>query len=185
MSDHTELAVLDTESGITVQNRVKLCTDFASMRTLIESGVSCADVAKAFKVNVSLVKRQAKKEGWLTPAAVGRMRRELARKSADVYRKTGKAADVSAIKAQIWEDRGEALKEQTYEIVKAALDGVTPEQARKLIKNPLGLAHITTVARQITGEEAKEASNGPQMAVNISLLRSSAPVPVTAETIDV
>ena len=80
MSDQAELAVLDTESGITVQNRVKLCTDFASMRTLVESGVSCADVAKAFKVNVSLVKRQAKKEGWLTPAAVGRMRRELARK---------------------------------------------------------------------------------------------------------
>lgn len=184
MSDESALPVLDVEGGITVQNRVRLSTDFASMRTLIESGVSAADCAKAFKVDVSLVKRQAKKEGWLTPAAVGRMRRELAQKSAEVYRKTGKAADVSTIKAQIWEDRGEALKEKTFEIVRAALDGMTEEKARKLIQNPLGLAHITTVARQITGEEAAEAQKGPQVAVNVAFLRSSAPIPI-ADAVDV
>lgn len=174
------LPELDTTTGITVQGRVKLCTDFDSMRTLVESGMRVADVAKAFKVDVSLVKRKAKELGWLTPAAVGKMRKELAKKAEDTYRKTGKAADINAIKAEIWEDRGEALKEQTYEIVKAALEGVTPEKARKLIQNPLGLAHITTVVRQITGEEAREEDKRPALAVNIGLLRSSAPVPIQA-----
>jgi two-component sensor histidine kinase len=77
------------------------------------------------------------------------------------------------VKAQIWDERGDMLKEKTYEIVRAALDGVTPEAARRLIKNPLGLSHITTVVRQITGEEAKEAQEGTKVALNIGLLRSS------------
>lgn len=185
MQEPEALPILDVEGGITVQNRVRLSTDFASMRTLIESGVSCADTAKAFKVDVSLVKRQARKEGWLTPAAVGKMRRELAQKSAEVYRKTGKAADVSTIKAQIWEDRGEKLRERTFEIVSAALNGVSDEFASKMIRNPKGLLEVVTATRLVTGETAAEATNGPQIAVNVGFLRSSQPVPVTTDVVDV
>lgn len=183
--EDTELPVLDTESGITVQNRVRLSTDFASMRTLVESGMPMNEVGRAFKVSPALVKRQAKLEGWMTPAAVGKMRRELARKQAEVYQRTGKAANVTEMKAKIWEERGEELKEKTFEIVRAALEGVSEESAKKLIKNPLGLMHITTVARQITGEEATEAAKGPQIAVNLAFLRSSQPVPVTADAVEV
>lgn len=181
----TVLSTLELENGISVQAGVRLGVDVAAMRTLVESGVAVKEVAKLFKLDVSYVKRRAKEEHWLTPAVVGKMRREIAQKQESIYKRTGKAANVCELKAQVWEDRGERLKEKTFEIVQAALEGVTPEKARKLIQNPLGLQHVTNVARQITGEEASEAAKGPQVAVNIGFLRSAQPVPVAADAVDV
>lgn len=172
------LTTLATPSGIQVSTKVRLKTDHEAMKSLVESGVPIAEVARQFKVSDQLVRRAAKDGGWLTPAVVGKMRRELEKKQAKVYRDTGVAADVATLKAQIWEERGEALNEKIYEIVKSAVEGITPEKARKLIQNPLGLAHMTTVARQITGQEKREAAEQPRLAVNIGLLGGVSPVPL-------
>ena len=172
------LTTLETPSGIVVNTRVKLRTDKEAMRSLIESGVPFKDVAAQFKVKEAFVRKEAKNGGWLTPAVVGKMRRELEKKQSKAYRDTGAAADVATLKAQIWDERGEALNEKIYEIVREAVEGLTPERARRLIQNPLGLAHITTVVRQITGQERREAQEQPRLAVNIGLLGGSGPVAI-------
>lgn len=164
---------LELPNGLKVNGSTKLCTDWAGMRSLYESGMSAKDIADHYKVTRQAVQQQARKEEWVSPTKINKLRREIEAKQRAVWKRSGKATDVAAVKAAIWDERGEHLKEKTYEIVKAALDGVTPDAAKRLIKNPLGLAHITTVARQITGEEAKEAQEGTKVAVNIGLLRSS------------
>jgi two-component sensor histidine kinase len=131
------------------------------------------DIAEHYKVSPQHVRQQARREDWVSPTKVNQLRREIEAKQRAIWKRSGKATDVAAVKAQIWDERGDMLKEKTYEIVKAALEGVTPAQAKNLIRNPLGLSHITTVVRQITGEEAKEAQEGTKVAVNIGLLRSS------------
>lgn len=167
-----EMITLELPNGVKVNGTTNLCTDWQGMRTLYESGMSVKDIAKAYKVSHALIMRQARAEEWLSPTKINKLRREIEAKQRAVWKRSGKAADVAQIKAQIWDDRAESLKEKTYEIVKAALEGVSPEQAKHLIRNPLGLAHITTVVRQITGEEQKAAEAGPKLAVNIGLLRS-------------
>jgi hypothetical protein len=166
------MTTLELPNGVKVNGMTRLSTDWAGMRSLYESGMALRDIADHYKVATNLVQRQAKLESWVSPTKVNQMRREIEAKQREVWKRSGKATDVAAVKAAIWEERGEQLKEKTFEIVRSALEGVTPEQAKKLIKNPLGLAHITTVARQITGEEAKEADSGTKVAVNIGLLRS-------------
>ena len=168
-----ELPTLELPNGLKLNGKTRLCTDWAGMRSLYESGMAVRDIADAYKVTGQMVRVQARKEEWVSPTKVNKLRREIEARQRAIWKRSGKATDVAAVKAAIWDDRGDALKERTYEIVRAALDGVTPEAARRLIKNPLGLAHITTVARQITGEEAKEAEAGTKVAVNIGLLRSS------------
>ena len=186
MSDEP-LPVLELPSGIKVNGRTNLCTDWAGMRSLYESGLSVKDIAEHYKVTPQMVQKQAKKEEWVNPTKINKLRREIEAKQRAVWKRSGKATDVAAVKAAIWDERGDHLKEKTYEIVKAALEGVTPAAAKRLIQNPLGLAHITTVARQITGEEAKEQVEGAKVAVNIGLLRSTkvldAPVVVEAEVL--
>ena len=181
----TQLVQIELPNGVKIDGRTRLCTDWAGMRSLYESGMALQDIADAYKVGATLVRNQARKEDWVSPTKVNKLRREIEAKQRQIYKRSGRATDVAEVKARIWEDRSEHLKEKTYEIVKAALEGVTPEAAKRLIKNPLGLAHITTVARQITGEEAKEAEAGQKVAVNISLLRScrvlDAPEPLTLE----
>lgn len=166
------MTTLELPNGVKVNGMTRLSTDWAGMRSLYESGMAVRDIGEHYKVSANLIQRQAKKEEWVSPTKVNKLRREIEEKQRQVWRKSGKATDVAAVKAAIWEERGEQLKEKTFEIVRSALEGVTPEQAKRLIKNPLGLAHITTVARQITGEEAKEADSGTKVAVNIGLLRS-------------
>ena len=157
------------------------------MRSLYESGMGTKDIAEHYKVSPQAVQQQARKESWVSPTKINKLRREIEAKQRAVWKRSGKATDVAAVKAAIWDERGDILKERTYEIVRAALDGVTPAQAKNLIKSSMGLMHLTTVVRQITGEEAKEAAEGAKVAVNISLLRSQrvydAP-PIDAETID-
>lgn len=179
------LAELELPSGVKVSGRTNLCTDFQGMRSLYESGMKLKDIADAYKVAHPLVAQAAKREGWISPTKIQRLRRDIEAKQREIYRKSGKATDLAAVKVQIWEDRAEHLKEKTYDIVRAALEGVTPQQAKTLIRNPLGLSHITTVVRQITGEEAKQAEQGQRTAVNIQLLRSvrvtDAPVTIDVE----
>lgn len=171
--DTENMTSLELPNGLKVDGRTRLCTDWQGMRTLYESGMALKDIADAYKITLSHVKNQARKEGWVSPTKINKLRREIEAKQRDIWRKSGKATDVAAVKAAIWDDRAEEMKEKTFEIVRAALDGVSPEMAKKLIKNPLGLMHITTVVRQITGEEAKEAESGAKVAVNIGLLRSA------------
>ncbi len=181
------ITTLELPNGLKIDGRTNLCTDWVGMRSLYESGMGVRDIAAHYKVSEQAVRQQARREEWIGPTKVNKLRREIEAKQRAIYKRSGKATDVAAVKAQIWEDRGEHLKEKTYEIVKAALEGVTPESAKRLIKNPLGLAHITTVVRQITGEEAKENADGPRVAVNIGLLRSQtvsdAPV-IEAEVVE-
>jgi len=186
--DDDLMPVLELPNGLKVNGHTRLCTDWAGMRSLYESGMGVGDIADHYKVTRQSVQQQARKESWVSPTKINKLRREIEAKQREVWKRSGKATDVAAVKAAIWDERGEHLKEKTYEIVKAALEGVSPEQAKRLIKNPLGLAHITTVARQITGEEAKEANEGAKVAINIGLLRSSrvmdAPV-VEAEVVPI
>jgi hypothetical protein len=168
----TQLPRLELPNGLKVDGRTRLCTDWQGMRSLYESGMALKDIADAYKVSATLVRAQARREDWVNPTKVNKLRREIEAKQRSIWKKSGKASDVAAIKSQIWDERGEELKEKTYEIVRNALDGVTPEKAKGMVKNALGLMHITTVARQITGEEAKEAESGTKLAVSIGLLRS-------------
>jgi|TARA_R110002167_G_scaffold66667_3_gene188661 hypothetical protein len=168
-------AVIDLDTGISVEAPTRLGVDLQGMRSLIESGVPTTLVAKSFHVSVSAVTKFSRDGGWLTPSKVRKLRQEIEEKQIETYRRTGKAADVNEVKAQIWRDRGEYLKEKTFNIAKLALDGVDDDRAARFIQNPLGLSHMTNVVRTITGEE-KQDSSGPQLAVNIALLRSSKPV---------
>lgn len=170
----SECSVIEIAGGLTVSATTKLVTDSTSMRALIESGVSYKDVAASFKLSVNAVREYAKREGWMTPTKINRLRREIRQKQTDVFKRTGKTTDIASIKAQIWQERAENIKERTHQIIEKALEGVTDEKASRMIQNPLGLMHITTVARLITGEEA-EAAQAPKMAVNIAFLRGEQP----------
>lgn len=175
-----DLPQLETTNGITVMASTSIRADYGAMRTLIESGVGYRDVAEHFKIGEGYIRRKAKEEGWLRPCDVEKMRKEIATKQGETLRRSGKAADVASVKAQIWTERGEKIKERTYELVMASLDGVTNEQAKRFIKNPLGLMHTTQVARLITGEEKAE-NDQPRLAVNISMLRSQQPVDIIVD----
>ena len=183
MSDDL-LPVLELPSGLTVNANTKLSADWASMKVLVESGVPIRDVARTFKVAEAPLKRKARDENWLTPSKVEGLRKEIVAKQADIYRRSGKTQDVNRIKAEIWKERTEQRNEKIHQIVMNALEGVDEDKAKKMIKSPLSLLHITQASRLITGEEQLEAQ-APQMAVNISFLRSQRPtdVVVDAETV--
>lgn len=167
-----EITEIELPSGLMVKVSSNSAVDEDSMRVLIESGTGYAEVARLFKVSQQHVRQLAKKGGWLTPRVVGKMRREIEARQRESLQRNGKALDPAELKARIWEERGERMNEKAFAIVEAALDGVGPERAKKLIQNPLGLAHIVTAGRQVTGIEKKEADEAPRLAVNIGLLRS-------------
>ena len=173
-----ESAEIVIEGGITVNAHTRLSTDFASMRTLVESGVPLSQVAEAFKVSLSLVKQQARIERWMTPSKIATLRRELEAQQGAVFRRSGKTMDVAEIKARIWQERGEEQKEKIHQVVMQALDGVTEDVAKRLIRSPQGLLQIAQTARLITGEEDKAGQNTQQVAVNVNFLRSQRPTEV-------
>lgn len=168
------------DSGIRVSSLGRVSVDKEAVRTLVESGVPFREIAETFKIGKEYIRSLAKENGWLTPSKVAKLRNEIGRKQSETLRRSGKPMDVATVKAQIWQERGEALKEKTYQIAKQALDGVTPDRARGFVQNPLGLAHLTTVVRQITGEQQAEDQK-PQMAVNIAFLRPCAPTDVVVD----
>lgn len=172
------LPVLQVEGGITINAQTRLNTDYASIKTLVESGVSIDEVARLYKLAVAPLKRRAAQERWLTPTKVEALRKEIAAKQGDIFKRSGKTLNVQEVKAQIWQDRGEKMKEDTYNIVQAALAGVTQEAASRFIKNPKGLLEIVTATRLITGEEKADAAATPGLAVNIAFLRSARPTDV-------
>jgi hypothetical protein len=179
------LPELKLESGITVTQKARVALDWNAIKALVESGVPAKDVAKHFKISHTLVSFRSKKEGWLSPVKVEGMRRAIVEKQRKFFKETGKAADINELKVEIWKERSDAMKEKTFRIVEKALEGVTDEHAARMIKNPLGLMHMTTVARLITGDEAEEAK-APRMAVNIGFLRSVRPedVEIEAQIVD-
>lgn len=178
------IPVIEIPSGVSVSANTQVRTDVAGLKTLYESGVSSRDCAAQFKLSETYIKRLAKDGGWLRPTDVENLRREIAARQSAILKQSGKAANVTELKAHIWNDRGERLKERTYEIIDAALQGVTMEKAAKFINNPKGLLEITTAARLITGEEKAE-NNQPQVAVNIGFLRSQRPTDVVVEAEEV
>lgn len=175
---------VELDSGIKVSSLGRVSVDKEAVRSLVESGVPFKDIAEQFKIGKEYIRAMAKQNGWLTPSKVAKLRNEIGRKQLETLRRSGKPLDVATVKAQIWAERGEALKEKTYQIAKAALEGVTDERASSFVQNPLGLAHLTTVVRQITGEEQAEAQK-PQMAVNIGFLRPCAPTDVVVDVEEV
>jgi hypothetical protein len=177
--------VVELDNGIRVNGIGNVSIDKEAVRSLVESGVPMSEVAKMFKVRREYIRDLAKEHGWLTPAKVSSLRKDIGLRQKQALRRTGQVREVSEVKAQIWVERGEALKEKTYQIAKDALEGVTPERARGFVQNPLGLAHLTTVVRQITGEQQAEDLKKPQMAVNIGFLRPSAPTDVVVDVEEV
>jgi len=181
----SHIPVIEIAGGLTVMASTDLKTDYVSMRVLVESGVSYLNAAKAFKVSERSVRQRALRDGWLTPAKVESLRREIEAKQSEIFRRSGKTRDVNEIKAEIWVERGEKLREKSFNIVSAALEGVTDESASNFIRNPKGLLEIITATRLVTGEEKADAAAGTSVAVNIGFLRSQRPTDVVmdAETV--
>jgi hypothetical protein len=176
--------LVELDNGISVKANARLSVDVNSLKSLVESGVPIADCAKHFKVSVALVRKYAKDGSWLTPSKVNSLRKRIEAEQAQNFRRTGAVVDINEVKAKIWKERSEHLKEKTYQIAKAALEGVSEERASRMIQNPLGLAHMTTVVRTITGEQ-KEEEQQPVMAVNIGFLRSQRPTDADPVIVDV
>lgn len=176
-----ELPELVIEGGISVGCRTELSLDWASIKTLVESGVPLRDVAAKFKTRLNTVKARMKKEGWLTPRMVEGMRKEIVARQREIYKRSGKAADINQIKAEIWQERVEQRNERIHQIVDKALNGIRDEDAARMLRTPLSLLHLTQASRLITGEEKLEAQQGAQVAVNVNFLRSQRPVDIVVE----
>ena len=115
------ISIVELPSGLTVNATTKPTLDWAGVRTFVESGVSYQDVAQTYKVSQQLIRKRSKDEAWLTPAVVESMRKEIAKKQKAHHARTGKAVDINQVKAQIWQERGERMRERSYEIIDAAL----------------------------------------------------------------
>lgn len=168
------LPVLATATGITIQPKsVQIRTDWASVKSLIESGVPFKEVAEHFKIREDTIRSRSAEEKWLTPSKVEKLRKEIQAKQADTFKRTGKAASVDEVKAEIWAERGERWKERIAGIADAALEGLAedPERAGALIADMGDLEKMVKVTRVLTGEEKAE-NDAPKVAVNIGFLRS-------------
>lgn len=181
--DEDGLVVLELASGAVVKTKDMVNeTDWVGIRQLCEAGVPIADVAARFKVNCNGIHNRAKREKWLVPSRIARFRREIEKKQGEQFALNGQAKDVALIKAEIWEERGEAMRDKAYEISMQALNGVTPERAARMITGSQSFQHVVEVAHKVTGLEAKEKQEqGSSLAVNIGLLRVAGPVPVTVD----
>lgn len=179
-----DISTIELDNKIVVNGHSTLGLDVNGIRTLVESGMRYVDIAEAYKITPEYVTALARKHGWMRPTDIEKLRKEIEVKQRASYLAAGKTRDVNEIKAQIWAERAETLKEKTYQIAEAALNGVNEEKASRMIQNPLGLFHITNVVRAITGEEKADAQAGQQIAINIGFLRSNKPVPVDAPIID-
>jgi predicted transcriptional regulator len=166
---------VELPNGIEVYGNSGMTTDKQAMRTLIESGLSYRAVAAKFHITEAAVRCFARQGGWMTASKVQKLKKEIEQRQNEALARNGSSMDVAEVKAAIWKDRGEYLKEKTFEIAKHALDGVSPEQAKRMIKNPLGLQHMTTVIRTITGEQQEQEMAAPRFALNIGLLRANTP----------
>lgn len=177
----SELPILTLPSGVSVQSRVVLGTDWDSIRTLIESGVPAAEAARHYKLSIQDITRKSKQEQWLTPTRAARLRKDIATRQAENFRRAGSSKSVEEVKAQVWLDRNEEMKEESYRITKSALKGVTDAQAKHFIRNPKGLLEVVQAVRLITGEEKRDAQDVPQLAVSIGLLSRGRPTQVAME----
>lgn len=162
-------------TGLKVNAATVMNVDWASIRTLVESGVPYDEAARHFKIEPQTVKQRASTERWMTPHRVESIKREIVRVQSEAFKRSGKAKDINQVKAEIWKERGEIMKEKAFEITKKALDGLSEESAATLIDDAKSFKAIVEVARKLSGEEAEE-SKAPQLAVNIGLLRSQMPV---------
>lgn len=166
-----EFSSIDLPSGVSVDAEADITADWASIKVLVESGVRISEVAKRFKISDPRIRHRMKEESWLTPTKVEKLRKDIANKQGEIFRRTGRAGDINQVKAEIWKDRGEIMREKAFIIADAALSGVTEAQARHFIKNPKGFLEMVTAARTISGEQ-DESQKVPTMAVSIGLLSS-------------
>jgi hypothetical protein len=107
-----------------------------------------------------------------------KLRSEIIKRQSENFARDGKSKDVALVKAEIWQDRGEALREKVHGIVERALGGVTDEVASKMIVEAKDLKAILETGRIVTGQqreddEAKGGSNAPSLAINIGLLTTA------------
>lgn len=176
--DSEPSAAIELATGVKVTPREDLAaklTDWDAIRSLVEGGLSYVEAGELFGLKRSTICQRAKREGWLTPFVVGRMKAELSRKQRQQMRATGNAADVNELKAQIWQERGESLNEKAYKLIDEAMDAITPEQAKKLIKGAHDLRQVVELGRVVTGQtlDNKDGSQGVP-AINIAFLRPQA-----------
>lgn len=157
----------------------KRVIDWGGIRSLAESGMTYTDVAKLYRVNRQSVMARALKERWLTQVNVDGIRKEGLRLAEKLRRDSGDLPDPIKIKAELWKERGEAVRERAYGIAMTALDAIadpTSDVAKHLVQDAGDVQKLVKVARDATGlEEAKE---GPKLAVNIGFLSSARPEPI-------
>jgi hypothetical protein len=185
MAQRSKPTLIELPSGQKVSTLCRVNTDWRSVQMMVESGVPMGEAAKLFKITEGAVKAMCKRERWMTPSRVEALKKELVKLQRDMFDRTGETMDVAALKALLWEERGERWKEKMATIVEDSLAGVTKTRAKAMIGEAKDLKAVMEVARILTGETQRE-DNAPKLAVNIGFLKSSAPKQVTmdAEIID-
>lgn len=166
----------------------KQAYDWESIRMLAERGVAYIDIAKHFNgLDPGLIAKKAHSQDWLTPSREVKMRKELQRKQKEAMARSGSARDPNDVMKEVWLDRQQRMDEKAWNIVEAALDGVSEEKAKDMILEAKDLKTIVDVGRKVSGKDladAQEMDKGPTMAIAVGFLRSAGPDCVTP-TVDV
>jgi hypothetical protein len=179
-------AVVELDSGITIKGKAELALDWKGIRTLVESGLPVAEVARHYKVLPQVIDKRRRAERWLTPARVESMRREIERHQTEVFARSGRALGPEEVKARVWDERSERWKERLAAIVDETLDSVDSERASGMVREIKDLKGVLEIARTLTGEQAQEdKAAAQQVAVNIGFLRSARPIQMSTDVIDV
>lgn len=179
------LPIIAVGNGLTLQATTRVATDWKGIQSLFESGVPVRELAEHFKLTEGYIRERARDHHWLTPHRVETLRREIEERQRENFQRTGKAVDVTQVKAEIWEERKDRWKERQAQIIDQALDGLAddPERAGAIIGSAKDLKAVVEVSRLLTGE-AKEDEQKPAMAVNIGLLRSARPIDIIDVDVD-
>lgn len=162
------------KNGLSVKTKAVVQVDTDSLKTLYESGVPEAELAKLYKVQRLTIRRYARLYGWLRPSRVKSMRNELAARQKAALEASGQHLDVHELKASIWKERGEFLKEKAFDVVSGAFEGVTPSVVKNMIRGAKDLKAVVEVGGLLTGNTNQE--NAPSLAINIGFLRSGVKV---------
>lgn len=158
-----------TKDGLSVATKASVQVDTDSLKTLFESGVPEAELAKLYKVKPLTIRRYARLHGWLRPSKVKSMRNELAARQKAALAQSGQHLDVHETKVAIWKDRGEYLREKAFDVVSEAFEGLSPAAAKNLIKGAKDLKAVVEVGGLLTGNTVHDEA--PSLAINIGFLR--------------
>ena len=177
--DPKKFEVTTLPSGVSTTYLPTNAYDWPSIRHLAEKGVGYKTISSHFKgLNPDIIKHRAAKESWLTPMRVKKARQALAMKQNENLRRNGEVKSAAEAYEEIWRERQAAMDETAYNIASKALKGVTKKVAKNLISDAKDLKTVVEVVRTVTGHDMREAEQldqGPKMAVNVNLLRSTGP----------